>query len=385
MRLFSHKVGSLSTVLGIVLISVLLAACGNGNAGAGNTGNGTPAASGGSSTTAKAKNCTKVGVLLPETSTSPRWETYDKVYLEQDIKQISGVSIDYYNAQGDPNTQLNQADQALTKGDCILVVAPNDGTSAAAIVTKAQAQGVPVIAYDRMIQAKTLNYYVSYDGVAVGNVQGQYILSHYKQYGSGKNVIMIDGSSDDPNALQFHQGAINALQPSYTNGTLKKLYDQFTPKWDAGTARNEFDQALTANQSKVQVAYVANDTMANSVIASLRAKKLNGKVLVTGQDATVIGLQNILKGDQAMTVYKSFSQEAQAAANIVKALHDGTDPSSTTNFTTTKNTAGGSIPGIVLPPVAVDKTNMKKYIFDTGYLSKSTVCAGIPAGTDGVC
>lgn len=368
-------------MLGIVLISLLLAACGNSGGGAG------APPSNANSAPKNGKGCTKVGVLLPETASSPRWETYDKTYLEKFISAIPGITVDYYNAQGDPNVQRNQADQAVTKGDCILVVAPKDAAGAAAIVNKVKPLGIPVIAYDRLIQSKDLNYYVSFDGVAVGKLQGQYIVDHYKDFvkGNDKNLSMINGSSDDNNAHLFNQGAEETLKPLIDGGSLKKVYDQFTPAWDPNTARNEMDQVLTAQQNNIQVAYVANDTMANSVISALRAKQLNGKVLVTGQDATTTGIQNILKGDQAMTVFKSYSDEAKGTADLVKALHDGTDPSSMTNGKTTQTSDGGSVPSILLTPVAVDKANLKQEIIDSGYLTKDVVCQGLPAGTGGVC
>jgi D-xylose transport system substrate-binding protein len=144
--------------------------------------------------------------------------------------------------------------------------------------------------------------------------------------------------------------------------------------------------ALTASQNKVGVAYVANDGMANSVIAALKTKQLNGKVLVTGQDATVAGIHNILAGDQAMTVYKAINKEADATISLVKAISAGTDTASLTNGVTLKNPKGSaSIPSILETPVAVDKSNIASTVIADNFVTKSDVCTGIPAGTDGVC
>lgn len=377
MKLFRNK--SFYTILGIVLVSMLFASCGN-SAPPATSGGSSNGSSGSSATTGtNGKGCKKVGVLLPETASSPRWETYDKPALINDIQAIDrSIQVDYSNAQGDPNTQRNQADQALTKGDCILVVAPKDADAAAAIVAKAKPMGIPVISYDRLINSKDLGYYVSYDGVAVGKLQGQYIVDHYKDYTkNGKNLVMINGSTDDNNAHLFNQGAEQSLKPLIDNGSLKKVYDQYTPGWDPGNARNEMDQAMTANQNNIQVAYVANDTMANSVISALRAKKLDGKVLVTGQDASVTGIQNILTGGQSMTVFKSYANEAQGAADLVKALINGTDTSSITKGQTIQPKAGGSVPSVILQPIAVDKSNIKQQIIDSGYMTKDMVCAGV--------
>jgi D-xylose transport system substrate-binding protein len=177
---------------------------------------------------------------------------------------------------------------------------------------------------------------------------------------------------------------LNKLQPLYDNKTLTKVYDEYTEKWDNDKARTEMDGALNAQNNNVQIAYVANDGMANSVIAALKAKKLNGKVLVTGQDATVAGLQNILLGDQMMTVYKAISKEAQATADLVKAIKNGTDTASITNGVTTKTSDGTAIPSVLEQPVAIDKSNVSVVIND-GYVTKADLCKGLPAGTGGIC
>jgi len=366
---------------------MLIAACGSASGSGVAAGGGTtaPAATNG-------KGCKKVGVLLPETASSARWDSKDKPALEAAIpKAIPGATVDYNNAQGDADQQATQADADMTNGDCILVMAPADSLKSAAIVAKAKAKGIPVIAYDRLIYSNDLNYYVSFDNTAVGALQGQYVADHYKTYvtGANKNTVMINGAKTDNNATLFYNGALSKLQPLYDNGSLKKVYDQFTPNWDNATAQTEMEGALTANANNIQVAYVANDGMANNVIAALKAKKLNKKVLVTGQDATVAGIQNILTGDQAMTVYKAITKEADATAQLVAAISNGTDTASLVNGqkTTVPITGGADIPSVLEVPVAVDKANIQTTVIADGYVTKADVCAGLPAGTDtgGLC
>jgi D-xylose transport system substrate-binding protein len=384
MTLFHHKPRKFTMMVGSIMLCLLFVACGSANTG-GSTS--TPAPAG----VTNGKGCMKVGVLLPETATSARWDGVDRPALQADIPQLlPGATVDYANAQGNADTQQTQAQAALTKGDCILVVAPSDSIKAAAIVSAAKAKSVPVISYDRLIYSNDLNYYVSFDGVAVGNLQGTYIAQHYQSYVSAngtKNTVMINGAQTDNNALLFAKGAHNALDPLYTSGALKNVYEKFTPNWDNPTAQTEMQAALTANQNKVAIAYVANDGMANNVIAALKAVKLNGKVLVTGQDATVAGIQNILKGDQAMTVYKAIPKEAMATAQLVAALSKGTDPATLTNgvTTTVPITGGAAIPSILETPVAVDKTNIKTTVVADGFVTVAAICAGLPSGTDGVC
>jgi len=383
MKVFNRQRKSFFVLSMVLLLSLFFAACGSANTGGGSS---TPTTSGNNG-----KGCMKIGVLLPETATSARWDGKDRPALLADIPAtLPGAHVDYNNAQGSADTQQTQAEADLTNGDCILVVAPSDSQKAAAIVAKAKAQGVPVISYDRLIYSNDLNYYVSFDGVQVGQLQGQYVADHYKDYTkTSKNLVMINGSQTDNNALLFSKGAHNAIDPLVSSGALKKVYEKFTPNWDNPTAQTEMEAALTANANSVAVAYVANDGMANSVIAALKTHHLNGKVLVTGQDATVAGIQNILTGDQAMTVYKAISKEAQATADLVAAISKGTDTNSVTQGkTTTVPISGGApIPSVLETPVAVDKTNITSTVLADGFVTKSDICKGLPAGTNtgGIC
>src|SRR5579859_4689379 len=229
MRLFDRKRRSFSAVIGIVMMALMLVACGN----SGTTTTTTP------SGPVNGKGCTKVGILLPESASSARWDSKDKPLLTQKITAAlpAGSTVDYNNAGGDSAVQQSQAQADLTKGDCILVVGAHDSAAAAAIVAAAKAKQVPVIAYDRLIQSKDLAYYVSFDNVKVGQLQGQYIADHYQSYVSpGKNnLVMIDGAQTDNNALLFKQGAHSVLDPLIASGKLKKVYETFTPNWDNNT------------------------------------------------------------------------------------------------------------------------------------------------------
>jgi D-xylose transport system substrate-binding protein len=370
MALFGRTSRKLTLMACSLILALTLVACGSANNGS--TGNNASANSG--------KGCKKVGVLLPETATSARWDNNDRPQLQQQIPQaLPGATVDYNNAEGNADTQLSQAEADLTRGDCILVVAPVDSVASAQIVAKAKAQGVPVIAYDRLIQSKDVAYYVSFDNVAVGKIQGQYIAAHYKDFTTAGhiNTVMINGAQTDNNALLFYQGATSVLNPLYAAGTLKKVYDKYTPGWDNPTAQTEMEGALTANKGDISIAYVANDGMANSVIAALKAVKLNGKVLVTGQDATVAGIQNILTGDQAMTVEKNYALEAKGAADLVAAISNGTSASSLTKGATTATSDGGKIPSVLETPVAIDHTNFQQVVTDQ-LATAAQICQGLP-------
>jgi D-xylose transport system substrate-binding protein len=336
-----------------------------------------------------ARGCNNVGILLPESDSSARYEAYDRPLLEKEIKAaLPGVTIQYANANNNAATQQNQAEAALTKGACILVVDPNDSDQASVIVQQAKASGVPVIAYDRLIQDPDTAFYVSFNNERVGELQGQYIVEQYRagNFGlkRGANLAMINGAQTDNNALLFRQGALKALQPLIDSGDLNLVFDQYTPNWDNSKAQSLMEGVLTKQGNDVQIAYVANDGMANTVIAALRAQKLNGKVLVTGQDATLTGIQNILSGDQAMTIYKPIAQEAKATARLVAALSKGEDTSSIVNGET-EIKGGGTIPSVLETPIVVDKQNVEETVIADGFLTREQICSGLPSTAAGVC
>ncbi len=379
---FSSLTRSRTTITALVgagMLAMALAGCTSG--GASSTASGPYSA---------AKGCEKVGVLLPETASSARWEANDHPDLVAAIKQYmpNASAPDVTNAEGSDTTQLAQAEADLAKGDCILIVAPHDSTAAAQIVEKALAVHVPVIAYDRLIQDKNTAYYVSFDNVKVGELQGSYIATNYQSYvtaNGNNNLVMIDGAQTDNNAVLFKKGAHSALDPLVSGGQLKNVYETFTPNWDNPTAETEMQAALTQTGNKVAIAYVANDGMAGTVITALQSAHLAGKVLVTGQDATPAGITQILLGNQSMTVYKAITKEANASAQLAAALSAGTSTASLTNGATTATQDGGALPSILETPVAVDKTNIATTVLADNFVTKAEICVGVPAGTDGIC
>lgn len=333
-----------------------------------------------------ARGCTNVGVLLPESDSSARYEAYDRPLLEQEIKKaVPGVTIQYANANNNADTQQNQAEAILTKGACILVVDPQDADKASVIVQRAKANQVPVISYDRLIQDPDLAYYVSFDNEKVGELQGQYLADLYQQGAydlkQGANLVLLAGAQTDNNALLFRQGALNQLQPLIDQGNINLVFDQYTPNWEPTRAQNLMEGALTKQGNNVQMVYAANDTLANAAIAALRSQRLNGKVPVTGQDATPTGIQNILAGDQVMTVYKPIAQEAQATAQLVAALSNGTDPGAIVNGQTALRD-GGQVASVLLTPIAVDKDNVEETVLADGFVTQEQICQGAAAQSD---
>ncbi|MGK7901119.1 MAG: sugar ABC transporter substrate-binding protein [Hormoscilla sp.] len=337
-----------------------------------------------------AKDCKNVAILLPKDQ-AERYEKYDYPMLKKAIEsELPGVNIQYFNAKNIHRIQEAQAETALNKRACILVLDPVDREEASEIVQTAKEKKVPVVAYDRIIQDNDTAFYVSFNGVQVGELQGEYIVEQYQQGGyglkKGAKLVMIHGAPTDNNAKIFSQGVLNKLQPLIDNGDLVLVSsdDEYTPYWDRKIAGDRMEELLKEHNNDIQIAYVANDNMANSVIEVLRNRNLNGKVLVTGQDATVQAIQNILKGDQAMTVYKPIREEARKTAEVVAALSKGMDIKEISNGTT-KTDAGGEIPSFLLiDAIAIDKSNISIVIED-GFVTKAELCEGITVDTGGIC
>lgn len=331
--------------------------------------------------TAGHASCAKVGVLLPNTS-DQRWQNLDGPLLTSLItQQVPGAAVTVDNADGSAATQLSQATADLAAGDCVLVVSPVDPAGAAAIVTRAMARKVPVISYDRLIQSKDTSYVVAFDQALIGELQGQYIADHYKNYAHGSTAVtaMINGDPQSTETLKRREGAISRLDPLFAARTLQKTFDQYTPGDTPATAQREMQGVLTASQNNVQLAYAADDGLADGVIQALRAVQLNGKVLVTGAGATVTGLRNILIGDQAMTVETNPRLEADATARLIGSLARGADTAALVNGSLS-TADGGTVPAVLEAPYAIDKTNMAQVVAD-GVVTKAQLCTGLPAGT----
>lgn len=363
--------------LGVPVISVVLASaaiavagCGGGSSSSSASGGG-----GGGSASGGGGPSGTVAFLLPDTDTS-RWEQQDRPsFIAAMHKLAPNVKVVVANALNDPQTQANQADAALTKGAKALVVTPVDQQAAATIVAKAKAQGVPVIAYDRMIQDAPVSGYVSVDGVAIGKLQGNWLKDHTKQ---GDNLVVINGSSDDDNAHLFNQGYMSVLKPLFDSGQRKLVYQAWTKGWEPSTAQREMEQALTKNNNNVQGVLSANDGMAGGIVSALKAQGMAGKIPVTGLDGTPEGLQRILRGTQGMSAWRSLNEEAMKAAQGVVALVQGQQLPSQI-YTKTKNNGSTDVAWAPVTPHAITKDNMQ-LVIDDGGVTKAQVCKGIASG-----
>jgi D-xylose transport system substrate-binding protein len=355
-----------------------LAACGSSDDDStGTATSAAPAAAAtGASTTASSDNSSvgKVAVLLPDTQSSVRWETADRPLLEAAFK-AAGVPVEIQNAQGDKSQQQQQAEQAITNGAKILLLTNLDSGSGAAIEKQAAAKGVKTIDYDRLTLNGAADYYVSFDNVKVGELQGQGLVDCLKAAGASKPVVAeLNGSPDDNNATLFAQGYNSVLDPLYKSGEFVKGPNQSVPDWDNQQALTIYEQMLQKTNNKIDGVLAANDGLANSVISAEKSRKLD-PVPVTGQDATLQGLQNILVGDQCMTVYKAIKAEADAASKLAISLAKGEEPEA--GLVNGKSDDGSrQVPSVLLTPVAVTKDNIKDTVLADDFVKRDELCAG---------
>jgi D-xylose transport system substrate-binding protein len=345
---------------GVLALSGTVAACG----GSDNNDNSSGGGGGGGSKP-------QVAVLLPDSKSSVRWETVDRPLLQKALSD-GGTDPTITNAEGDKSTQQQQAEQAITNGAKVILLVNLDSGSGAAIAANAKSQGVKVIDYDRLtLDTDAQDYYVSFDNVQVGKLQGQGLVGCLGDK-KGARIAELNGSPTDNNATLFKQGYDSVLKPKYASGDFVKVDDQSVPDWDNQKALTIFEQILEKNSNKVDGVLAANDGLGNAAISALKQRKLP-QIPVTGQDATLEGIQNIVNGDQCMTVYKAIEKEADAAAKLAIALAKGTKPDVTT---TPIDNGKHKVPSVLETPVAVTKDNISQYFGNPDYPKRDDICAG---------
>lgn len=332
------------------LLALIVAGCGGGGGGGG----------------------AKIALLLPENET-PRYETNDRPDFEKAVEEIcEDCEVLYSNAGGDAGKQQSQAEAALTQGAEVLVVDPMDSKSAAAIAEKAKAQGVPVVSYDRLIENGDIDAYVSFNNLKVGELQAETLAEKLKEDGSASGpIIMINGDPADPNAALFKEGAHNGFEAAGVK--VAKEYD--TPGWSAENAQREAQQAITALGSNGFAGiYAANDDTGGGAIAAMKGAGIKPEERpVTGQDATVAGLQRVLSGEQFMTVYKEIEPEAKISAEIAVALAEGEEVPQD-QITEEVENGKVKVPAVLLKPIAVTKDNVKSTVVADGFVTARELC-----------
>jgi D-xylose transport system substrate-binding protein len=322
----------------------------------------------------------KVGVILPDTTSSTRYELYDKPLLEKALTD-AGITADVQNAQGDKNKFASIAQSMIGDGSKVLIIDSIDAASGAGVEQLADAAGVQVIDYDRVNLGGTAPYYVSFDNEDVGRLQAQTLVDCLKDQGVDKpKIIMMNGGTDvDNNAVLFQKGAHSVFDPLVESGDLEIAQEATVKGWKTENAAPAFTQALTASGSDIQGVLAANDDIANAVIGVLKNEGADGKVVVTGQDSSVEGLQNVITGKQSMTIFKNVTLEAGAAAALAISLISGTDPADagiTLSPFEDPQSPEHKLQALLLPSEVITQANVQDVI-DAGALTADEICAGI--------
>src|SRR3954453_13759462 len=352
-------------LIAVIAVALVVGACGGDDNGG---GGGSPSSGGGGGGD-KAKG--KVGVILPDTASSVRWENFDRKYLGQAF-EAAGVDYDIQNANGDKAKFGTIADQMINEGATVLAIVHLDSPSAATVINKAHQQGIKVIDYDRLTLGGGADYYVSFDNVGVGTEIGKGLVKCMQDNGDKSGpVALLNGSPTDNNPTLFKQGYEKAIK----DAGYDIAADQSVPDWDNTKAGTIFEQMYTkANGNFVGVAS-ANDGLGGAAVAVLKRNGQTKDIPTTGQDATPEGLQRVLQGTQCMTVYKAIKKEADAAAKLAIALNKG-DQAGADKLATgsVKDTEPNSdVKSFLLQPEAIFKDNVKDVI-DDGFVSAKDIC-----------
>ena len=330
--------------VGAVVGAGALTACSSGSGGA--------SATGGSDT--------KIGLLLPESQTT-RYEAFDRPLFEQKVAELSDYQVVYANADQDADRQQQQAEAQLADGVSVIVLDPVDAKSAVSIVSAANAQGVPVVSYDRLIAGGELAYYVSFDNEKVGELQGQALVDELAATGASGGILMVNGSPTDSNAAQFKAGAHTVIDAS----GIPVVAEYDTPDWLPDKAQEWVAGQLNQGGGIAGV-YAANDGTAGGAIAALKAANITPWPVVTGQDAELAAIQRIIAGDQFMTVYKAITQEAERAAEVAVQLAGGEK--------VTGDTEVDGTPATLLTPVVVTADNVMDTVVADGFYTVDEIC-----------
>src|SRR6184192_2681520 len=335
----------------------------------------------------------KVGVILPDTTSSVRYVQFDQPYLQKAFEQAGYKSSDFTigNAQGQEAQELALAQADITNGATVLIMDPLNSTVGSQIQSLAQSKGVKVISYDRATFTGTNTYYVSFDNVQVGELIGKGFVQCVSDWGvkSPQVFELHGGQNSDPNAVSFAQGYNDAIWgkkdarvPAGTTNSqgMKLVGEQVATDWKNDVGQTIFQQAYTANKA-INATVEANDGLGNAVVTVLKSKGVKAKsVPTTGQDATPDGMANVLTDYQCGSVYKAVYLEAQAAVALATVLRASANPpSALVNGTTAppSGVTGNQQPAVLLTPIWVNKANMKDTVLKDKFVKTADLCSAV--------
>ncbi|MFF2587972.1 D-xylose ABC transporter substrate-binding protein [Peribacillus butanolivorans] len=350
------KCKGLLNVLMVSLLVFIMAACGQDAAKnvSGNNSN-------------QVDKAVKIGLSVSDLSLE-RWQ-HDRDLFVKKAEEL-GAEVLVQSADGDEAKQLSQIQNMLSQGIDALVIIPINSDSLTPVVDQAKTEGIPVLAYDRLINNSEIDAYVSFDNIRVGEMQAEYLVNKVPK---GKYFLM-GGSPTDNNAKMFREGQMNIIQPLVDKGDIEIVGDQWAKNWEASEALKIMENALTANKNKIDAVVASNDNTAGGAIQALSGQNLDGKVVISGQDADLTGVQRIAEGTQSMTVYKPIKTIATTSAEVAVKLAKGEKVEAEGSI----NNGKVDVPFINLDPIMVGQENIVDTLVKDGFHSYDNVYKNVP-------
>ena len=357
-------------LLAVLALSVLLlAACSNDDDGGGGSTGATGASGGGNVT---------VGVSWNNFN-EERWSKFDEPAIQEALQACGGAKYISTDAGSSAEQQLADVENLISQGANAIIILAQDGEAILPAVQSALDQGIPVVAYDRLIENPG-SLYVTFDNVEIGRLQAQSIL---EQVPKG-NYVFIKGNSTDANADFLRSGQEEVLKDAIASGDVKNVGESYTDNWDPAIAQTNMEQFLTDNNNDVDAVLAENDGMAGGVVAALEAQGLAGSVAVSGQDGDVAGLNRVALGTQTVDVFKDARELGKAAGDAACAMAQGTALKDVAGTQPFDSPGGNSMTSIFLTPQAITQDNLNVPL-DAGWISQEDLCQGVDPGTVDAC
>jgi D-xylose transport system substrate-binding protein len=353
----------------LLALSVLVfAACGDDD-GDGDGGGGT--------TGTTAEGDITVGVSWNNYN-EERWALWDEPAIQAAL-DAGGAEYISTDAGSSAEQQLADVENLISQGADALIILAQDGEAILPAVASALEQGIPVVAYDRLIEDPGA-LYITFDNVEVGRLQAAAV---FEQVPSG-NYVFIKGNSADANADFVHSGQLEVLQEAIDAGDVVNVGESYTDNWDPAVAQTNMEQFLTENNNEVDAVVASNDGMAGGVVAALEAQGLAGQVAVSGQDGDQAALNRVALGTQTVSVWKDARELGTAAGEAAVLLAQGTPLEEIPETLIFDSPGGNQMTSILLTPIAVTQDNLD-VVLDAGWIDEAALCQGVESGSVAVC
>jgi D-xylose transport system substrate-binding protein len=354
----------------LALFAIVAAACGGDDEGGGETGGETGGATGGG-------EGITVGVSWNNYN-EERWAKFDEPNI---VAALDAAGAEYISSDAGSSAeqQLTDVENLISQGADVLIILPQDGEAILPAVQSALEQGIPVIAYDRLIEDPGA-LYITFDNVEVGRLQAEAVFAQVPE----GNYVFIKGNAADANADFLRGGQQEVLQEALDSGAIVNVGESYTDNWDPAIAQTNMEQFLTENDNDVQAVVASNDGMAGGVVAALEAQGLAGSVAVSGQDGDVAALNRVALGTQTVDVWKDARELGKAAGEAAVLLAQGTALADIPGTLIFDSPGGNQLTSIVLTPIALTQDNLD-LVVDAGWISVDELCQGVEPGSVPVC